>query len=322
MASGADSSDGTGLGAHAQSAREEVALPQPGRLSSAGEALQPHLPWEGKPHLQEFAFRQVQHPVSAMAKVDGTSPAPSSPTSAAGASLPVTPRSRMPSRRTSAGGSTEKVRYDILTLRHWFDSMDADRSGEVTELEWFNFLRNNPRLRRVFRVGEGELPPSIKDRFSGEARELLKREARELRRVKKVIRELDSDKNGTLQFEEFVEFFRRSGYLQEYESDDPPKARLAAIMSIMKSSPGEVDETLVEEFEHLCKWNLQGERRRALEAHVLQHVGPQSPAGARIQRRCLPTSTESSLLQPCDTPRAHRRGNDFLAVGSRMMGSA
>lgn len=229
------------------------------------------------------------------------------------------------SRRVSvtAGQIKEKAKYDVLTLRQWFNQMDTQHSGHVTKQEWFHFLRCNPRLRQMMLHGDiGDT--TTRDRFSDESQERLKQEAKEMKRLLKIVRELDADRSGTLEFEEFVEFFRRSGNLIEYgaEAHHHPRARLASIVGHMHANPDTIDEALVEECEQLAKWNMYGERRQSLEDDVLQQVTHPSTAAARMaNRRSGARSVEppSSIGWRSETPR-QRRASEFTAVGSRMLG--
>mmetsp|Transcript_65808 Transcript_65808/g.207876 ORF Transcript_65808/g.207876 Transcript_65808/m.207876 type:complete len:366 (-) Transcript_65808:23-1120(-) len=231
-------------------------------------------------------------------------------------------------RRASGAGAAaaETALYDVLTLRQWFNGMDTDHSGSVTKQEWLDFLRCNPQLRRLMVHGSAATNPVVRDRFSEESMEVLRQEAKEMRRFMRILRELDTDRNGTLEFEEFVEFFRRSGNLIEYGAEAHPRARMAVILGWMHADPTMIDEALIQEFEQLVKWNMQGEQRRCLEEDVIQTVSPLSPAAKRMQTRMQNSrsadSTPRRHAARSETPRGRRRANDFSSVGSRLLGLA
>lgn len=253
--------------------------------------------------------------------------------------------------QASSEASVEVVRYDILTLRQWFNSMDIDHDGHITKQEWFSFLSGNIRLRHILLHREAEPPNFIKDRFSAETVQMLQEEAKELKKLTRIMRELDANKNGMLEFDEFVDLFRRSGHLMQYRLDSNPRIQMAGLLGGMHNDLDNISEVVAEEFEHLAKWNLQGERRRVMELHLLQQVDPTSPAALRIQRKHLDehsvlsatlhhklggslsssmrstssSSHSTSAFRPrAFTPRAtpKKRAGDFSMLGSRMMGLA
>lgn len=186
-----------------------------------------------------------------------------------------------------------KPRFDILTLRQWFNVMDTDHNGHVSKMEWYEFLRNNPKLKYFILHGNVQMPPpGYRDRATDETAQIQRAETKEMRRLVKIWREIDADGNGTLEWDEFIEFFRRNGNLLEYETQDHPKARLTNILCEMHDKPDNVNEATLEEFERLTKANVHGNRRRSLEMEALTNCSPQSPTAVRIHRRhsasCVP----------------------------------
>mmetsp|Transcript_90947 Transcript_90947/g.253066 ORF Transcript_90947/g.253066 Transcript_90947/m.253066 type:complete len:358 (-) Transcript_90947:89-1162(-) len=331
------------------------------RIGIAGDALVPCPPQEGKPQGPTIPIKPRQSSnASSESKGDSESKAaglsvPSSPASTAdtlsGRSTPGTQRrgseagsswsqqwaepavarvptpcrarSRQGREPARSGAAVAKARYDVLTIRQWFNAMDVDHSGHVTKQEWFDFIRANPKLRHLLIHGEKGLPTVIKDRSSDETAQVLKQESKELRRLLNILRALDVDGSGTLEFEEFLEFFRRSGNLLEYGSDDHPRARLAAIVGFFHSSPNMVNDALVEEFQQLSKWNVRAPQRRPLEAYMLQHVRPQSTAvvhALHLSGRSPSVEAPARPARP-ETPR-HRRAHDCVTLGSRVVGFA
>lgn len=157
---------------------------------------------------------------------------------------------------TSSKGPPSRPRFDVLRLREWFNQMDQDRCGHVTRQQFRHFLGFQPHLRSL--IVEGQVCRFGKDEDG------RREEARQWRRLTKVWHEIDDDKNGTLEWEEFVEFFRKWDMLIEYQTKDNPKERLAEMLATMHENPDEQATEDLEEFMQLRSNHLHGERRRSL----------------------------------------------------------
>jgi len=213
-----------------------------------------------------------------------------------------------------------KARFDKLTLTQWFKDMDKDGNGSVDKKEWLGFMRSNPQLRQFLLRGDA-LPQQ--GACPTDAAQRMQDDAREFRRLLQIWRDIDTDKNGTLEFEEFVDFFRQSGNLLEYALPDNPKERLATILVEMtdRSNRGSEDhlgesvavsEEVLEEFEHLTRSTLHGQRRRSLEAEAVKQMSRESQVAARIERR-------HSICTALQTPRG--RGSDACGDAASPGGS-
>jgi hypothetical protein len=73
---------------------------------------------------------------------------------------------------------------------------------------------------------------------------------------------IDADKNGTLEWEEFVDFFRASGYLLVYEVEDNPKDRMAEVLKDLHE--GSEPQTDSVEFHDFQNSHLPLSRRRSI----------------------------------------------------------
>merc|ERR1711904_300180 len=96
-------------------------------------------------------------------------------------------------------------------------------------------------------------------------------EARQLRHEKRRLGELwieiDTNGNGTLEWDEFLEFFRKTGRLLVYETKDNPRDRLAGMLQEMHEQQGDLaSEADRNAFEELAKNYLDLGRRRSLQA--------------------------------------------------------
>jgi len=219
-------------------------------------------------------------------------------------------------RRNSTGGEPigngQKALYDILTIRQWFNGMDEQRNGHVTKKEWLEFMRRNPQFKSMVLCGGVET--RLTDRFSEESVQALKDQAKEMRRLLKIWREIDKDANGTLEWEEFIEFFRRSGNLLEYETVDNPKERLAHIVTEIHEGRAEGDK--LDEFLDLAKGHLQGERRLSFEKEVALATGASS-SGAIGRTHSEPRTDSNSQEKP--SPTSMRRRSDCQTYGGMVL---
>jgi len=83
--------------------------------------------------------------------------------------------------------------------------------------------------------------------------------------VQALLEDVDEDKNGTLEWEEFIEFFRRAGYLLEYATKDNPREQIAGILGQIHDSKTEgktCDTRMVESLSSLGKEHLPTNTRR------------------------------------------------------------
>lgn len=211
--------------------------------------------------------------------------------------LPGYDRSRRHSvattRDISNMSNLNKPRYDALTLRQWFTVMDTSRSGHVAKQDFFQFINANKSLKLLILHGGTDCNPgSPFDRFSEQGVQKLKEEAREMRQLLRIWKEIDEDGNGTLEWDEFLEFFKRTGHLLEYQDSQHPRARLSQILGTMHEEESSVDANTFEEFEKLAKNHTQGQRRRSLEVAALNFkpvcntvADAQQGLAGRVQRR-------------------------------------
>lgn len=183
--------------------------------------------------------------------------------------------------------------FDIFTIRQWFMEMDSNRSGSVTKQEFIHFLRNRPRLRRLF-IDAGK---QRRQQYKGDATQITdsQAEALEMRRLLKLLKEIDEDGNGTLEFEEFLDFWRVSGFLLEYETPSNPREQIAAVLGQIQEGQGN-DETdspnLKSTVASLCKRHLSSfHHRKSLD--LINATGEPQPGGeslrvayAGVNRRC------------------------------------
>lgn len=110
--------------------------------------------------------------------------------------------------------------------------MDLDNDGAVTKTEFLNFLRDRPMLQNI--LLKGVLSSNV--RTSGLCRDVddigtcTSSKAVGIKRILKLFKNMDSKRTGSLQWEEFMEFFRRAGLLLEYATVDNPRDRMAAVL--------------------------------------------------------------------------------------------
>jgi Ca2+-binding EF-hand superfamily protein len=102
-------------------------------------------------------------------------------------------------------GGKGRERYDKRTLLQWFRDMDQSDSGFVTTRAIIVFLRQ----RRVQAMRQ-------KHDFSEEA---LLAQRNEVHRIHEMIKGVDKDGKGSVNWDDFTDIFRRAGILLEYDAD-------------------------------------------------------------------------------------------------------
>lgn len=160
-------------------------------------------------------------------------------------------------------------RFDVLTLRGWFNEMDSDRSGHVTKVKWLDFLRANPRIKHIILAGSGSEDTTAMTMSLLQDDSAKRTQIRQLRFLQKIWRDIDSDHNGTLEWEEFLEFFRKLGFLFKYVDPDNPKEKLAEILKDLHENAEPVSAARYSEFQHLKGKHLHAGKRRFLEEAAL-----------------------------------------------------
>jgi Ca2+-binding EF-hand superfamily protein len=116
----------------------------------------------------------------------------------------------------------EKTRpkFSVKTLRRWFQSIDSDGSGSISRREMLLALRNQKELKHIFSAasGDGHFQGPGGQKVIEENREMGAAESLrvEMQHILNILHEVDADGSGTMEWEEVLEFFRRSGYLLEY----------------------------------------------------------------------------------------------------------
>lgn len=139
-------------------------------------------------------------------------------------------------------------KFNLKTIRKWFSSIDVENTGMVTRRQMINALWHNDHICEIFSKAVGVETPSKKKEHGLDSHNFddLKREmsqqyhdmgandsdiesvysgnyaedkAEELRVIAKILRDIDHNRSGTLAWEEIVEFFRRTGHLLEYQTE-------------------------------------------------------------------------------------------------------
>jgi len=173
-------------------------------------------------------------------------------------------------------GPNEKILYDACTIRTWFMMMDQDGDGTISKDEFVAFLRERPALQKMLFAGSFSVRGQTEDADSDGERaptQVSPKMAQAVlqRRMIKLFNEIDVNRNRSMEFEEFLEFFRRAGYLLEYTLTNNPRDRAAELLaSAPKNRP--------------CNMNSARRARRGSEC-------------------CWAIEQQQKLLQPSDSPR-------------------
>eukprot|EP00928_Gymnodinium_smaydae_P030674 TRINITY_DN22741_c0_g1_i1.p1 TRINITY_DN22741_c0_g1~~TRINITY_DN22741_c0_g1_i1.p1 ORF type:complete len:515 (-),score=75.28 TRINITY_DN22741_c0_g1_i1:210-1691(-) len=171
--------------------------------------------------------------------------------------------------------STAKPQVDLLTIRQWFNELDRDHAGYVTKQTYSALLRENERFRDfiVYRI-QSFVPSATSS----------SQMAMELRQALRFWKEMDLNKNGRVEWEEFVYFFKRLDIFLEYDDEANPRERIANLLGALHDRGSLTDE--------------ESEELRKLSNEHLSHVN--------MQRRSLQMGAASSQGVGC-SPTAHSR---------------
>jgi len=129
----------------------------------------------------------------------------------------------------AADTSARKIAYDECTVRMMFIEMDAKANGTVSKEEFINFLRNQRQLQNVL---YGGLKPEAveQDASSSKISPQIAR-AMGIKRIISVYKDMSRNQNGVVTWDEFLDFFRRTGLLLVYLTPDNPRDRMAAALA-------------------------------------------------------------------------------------------
>lgn len=177
---------------------------------------------------------------------------------------------------------TDAMKWDRLTIRQWFNSMDEDNNGNISKQEWLRFLRQNPKFRAMLLNMDESVCP---DRFSMRSSQSLQLEAKEMKMVMRLWKELDVDKNGTLDFDEFITLFERTGHYVQYRTGANPREQMASILSGTQAN--ELSGGSGRALTHLAKRRISKERRWTMEFNLMQQIAAE-PSTALHKGNQLP----------------------------------
>jgi hypothetical protein len=115
----------------------------------------------------------------------------------------------------------------MRTLQTWFRDLDQNKSGQVTQRQFIVSLRARAELMKVFsdclsHANDEQVEArEVKTPVTGGSQEQAAEKARaDMHRMKEILKDIDTDMSGAMDWEEFVDFFRRSGLLLEYKSQE------------------------------------------------------------------------------------------------------
>lgn len=115
-------------------------------------------------------------------------------------------------------------RFDVKTLRMWFCDIDADESGSISQRKFIHALRQHKDMQALLCNNlEGEsdvVQVQHVESCASRASDSTKAWRKEVASIRKIIREIDTDGSGTVEWAEFVEFFCRTGLFLEYKTKE------------------------------------------------------------------------------------------------------
>merc|ERR1712224_1091885 len=98
--------------------------------------------------------------------------------------------------------------------------MDQDGDGSISKEEFVSFLRDRPVLQNMLlNTWQNREPDSDGEPKNSPTPKIIAQAVLQ-RRLIRLFKEIDVDKSNSMEFEEFLMFFRRAGYLLEYTLTD------------------------------------------------------------------------------------------------------
>jgi len=213
-------------------------------------------------------------------------------------------------------GPNEKTVYDACTIRTWFMMMDQDGDGIISKDEFVRFLREHPALQKMLFAGSSSLRGQNEDGDADGERaptqELtIMAQAVLQRRMIKLFNEIDVNRNKQMEFEEFLEFFRRAGYVLEYTLPNNPRDRAAELLtSAAKIRPCTMTSVRRARRGSECCWAIEQQKllqssdspRRKSETAVLESPAALWPGQMVLGSRTLGRSGRKPSSPRPETP--------------------
>lgn len=216
------------------------------------------------------------------------------------------------------GTRGKKPFFDICTIRTWFMEMDVERSGHVSKEGFMQFIRNRPQLRRLFiHAGQERYKVTGGRKFEITGKEA---EALEIRRLLKLLKEIDQDGNGTLEWEEFLDFWRVAGFLLEYETKNNPREQIAEVLGQIHESHtnGTSDDRLRGQLSNLAAEHLSSQSRRKSQDLSYKPGEAAQKVNRRTSLPCVQAGRMALASLP-SLPRTARRKSDSCLFTPRSM---
>lgn len=112
---------------------------------------------------------------------------------------------------TASMHSFSGLGFNKRTLEKWFRDINRDGTGVITQRELIIALHHRPDLLNMFcRIHGVEATPSPGAEPPSRREEII--------RIKEILKQVDQDGSGAMEWDDFVDFFRRAGMLLEYQT--------------------------------------------------------------------------------------------------------
>lgn len=210
----------------------------------------------------------------------------------------------------------KKPVFDFCTLRTWFMEMDTEKDGRVSKQGFLQFFRDRPPLRRLLMYA-GQV--AFKEKMEAGSRKGSKEasahytrpqtsrgvtakeaEALTMRRLLRLLKAIDEDGSGTIEWDEFVEFWRKAGFLLEYETKDNPREQIADLLGQIhddQSDGTKADDNVVQRLSVLGKTHLSSQQfARAANNTQSFGVDPPPSMSSRMSLPPLQMSSQGAIL--------------------------
>jgi hypothetical protein len=108
-----------------------------------------------------------------------------------------------------------------------FIEMDANANGTVSKEEFINFLRGQPQLQNTMHSAcQTAAVEKDQAKISPQAARAMG-----IKRIISLYREIDTDRAEKITWDEFLDFFHRTGLLLAYSTPENPRVRMAAALA-------------------------------------------------------------------------------------------
>jgi len=187
-----------------------------------------------------------------------------------------------------------------------FIEMDANVNGVVTKEDFINYVRSRPQLQNA--MYEGLTQSALNEHDEVACGKVTPRPSQPVRmignrRIINIYKDIDVNKNGVFNWEEFLDFFGRTGILLKYATSDNPRARMA--------------DVLAKEYQRrqvVAKWQRGGAALEVGRQAELNHETEELHSQFLIDQKEAQLNTQWAAEKLANLKEQHARGRDACTI--------